>query len=652
MLNAFIMTEVVTTSSTELNKHQREEGNGRSRCGACLFELPGDVTLIPEDSPLEEDFIPKTGPLGPWYSVPISTFSISMERGCKICQAIISEFTRHLTSLEGTSELLWSLDGITKRFDVLQVFVSDDQVPGLKHPFRLPTFTDAEWRPSGDTRSAKAFSKVRNWIQKCTQEHQLCTQVSGSPMPERLLFIENISPLTVRLKEGANLLQPQPYACLSYRWGPETKTSSLTKATAELFRKRIPQKLLYPILQHALEITNRLGLQYLWVDSLCIYQDDLTDWHRQASEMASIYRNGAFTISALSCGDGPDERKIFSSKTPQSPIEICHHNGGIIQLRMISNNTQPFHIAIPGGRNYPNDEFPLLKRGWVYQERILSPRIIYFTNDEIFWECNEAFWSEHRFQEASWFAFKSLWKNTLISPWSSIMEEYSRTQLSHQSDRLPALSGVAKLVGEARGWTYLAGLWKEQLPDALLWMTYQPEARQQAKKIPTWSWASIMGSIKLLRFGVHEPLVTVVSHHLVPGQNLYGTPASAKLCIRGTCISATVYYGNDLADHMFNDNSINKDQCTHVLKLETAYYNLRPDYVFSTPDANHIPSGGQLLFMLGVYNEAWFAGLALRAVDGSDTYERVGMSCTWIWHSDRERIEMGEAWKERELTLI
>ncbi|KIM96814.1 hypothetical protein OIDMADRAFT_131106, partial [Oidiodendron maius Zn] len=94
-------------------------------------------------------------------------------------------------------------------------------------------------------------------------------------------------------------MTPQPYLCLSHRWTAQTRESSLPRKCASLFQKAIPKEVLYPLLTDALEITQRLGYRYIWIDFLCIYQDDIYDWHQQASKMAAIYENAEITISAV-----------------------------------------------------------------------------------------------------------------------------------------------------------------------------------------------------------------------------------------------------------------------------------------------------------------------------------------------------------------
>jgi hypothetical protein len=165
--------------------------------------------------------------------------------------------------------------------------------------------------------------------------------------------------------------------------------------------------------------------------------------------------------------------------------------------------------------------FPLLRRGWVYQERLLSPRVLHFTSHELYWECREGSYCECRHVNLTrqdvigkyWYRSTTDAPNirhaipleqstpssmSLTERWTEIIMEYSRLQLSFQYDRLPALSGIAKEMQKHRADQYLAGLWEDDLPAALLWYRKsvwlgdpRGSARPQEYTAPTWSWASI-----------------------------------------------------------------------------------------------------------------------------------------------------------------
>lgn len=223
-------------------------------------------------------------------------------------------------------------------------------------------------------------------------------------MPERILFIEDLRPLRVRLIENARHLPIQPYACLSHRWGPGTRSSSLTRDSTKSFQTMIPEDKLYPLLRDSMEICHRLGLRYLWIDCLCIYQDNLKDWETQAAEMDNIYENATLTISALSCSANSLDKGIFVKKSPLPASQLTNFGGKTVFIKHIPKSSHPFRSRIddPEGLSYAttsSEAFSLNSRGWVYQEQLLSRRVIHFTEEELIWVCRESFKCECRFEE-------------------------------------------------------------------------------------------------------------------------------------------------------------------------------------------------------------------------------------------------------------
>jgi len=149
---------------------------------------------------------------------------------------------------------------------------------------------------------------------------------------------------------------------------------------------------------------------------------------------------------------------------------------------------------------------PLSNRGWILQERVLSPRILHFGKTQLFWECRAKCFAEdgHLFQQQSrdkniapflnLLHDPSMSSNGIYRAWSAIVEEYSSRKLTKGSDKFSALSGLARVVAMRSNDTYLAGLWLRNLHWDLQWTTYQvwePDFRKSDKqwRAPSWSWA-------------------------------------------------------------------------------------------------------------------------------------------------------------------
>jgi hypothetical protein len=135
-----------------------------------------------------------------------------------------------------------------------------------------------------------------------------------------------------------------------------------------------------------MQLALKLGFRYIWIDSLCIIQDDADDWEEQSALMSEIYQNAVLTIAATS-SNGDNEGCCTRSVQRTSDIEVtlpddigtCH-----IAVR------KPLHHFDTQTADGLLDHFPLLTRGWAFQERLLSPRVLHICESELVWECREA----------------------------------------------------------------------------------------------------------------------------------------------------------------------------------------------------------------------------------------------------------------------
>jgi hypothetical protein len=179
-------------------------------------------------------------------------------------------------------------------------------------------------------------------------------------------------------------MERQQYVALSYCWGNTTDDAAIT--TEENIGQRlqgIAIQSLPKTIQNAITITRQLGVQYLWVDALCIIQRSEEDWQRECSNMSQIYRNALFTIAASASDNSQGGCEIATSPLCLvSSLSSAYGNRGRFLVE-----PEPA-IRTFGWPDYPVllDE-PLQKRGWCLQERHLSQRIIHFTTEGLLWEC-------------------------------------------------------------------------------------------------------------------------------------------------------------------------------------------------------------------------------------------------------------------------
>jgi hypothetical protein len=430
---------------------------------------------------------------------------------------------------------------------------------------------------SGYTGSHDSFGTVSKWFETCIKEHKtLCPRVvtleGKSLLPCRVIDVEACATQDVRLfeTEGGR----GHYACLSHCWGGEQPLKTTLKTLAE-HREEIKWEFLPTTFQDAITVTRNLGLQYLWIDSLCIIQDSTEDWQIQSALMADIYQNAAITIAG-SASSGP-RHGLFRTADPahiDQPFSVTENLDGIDRIR---TRVPLSHDAF---------ELPLLHRGWVFQERLLSPRFVHFGQNELIWECMERLTCEcgclsltdpyrdkwlapkNRLHPDSLQLMKRSLPEALPAAWQATIVDYSRMELSYPLDIFPAVSGLAKSVKEAIGWEYVAGLWKESLITDLVWRTEKPRTAMRCKdwRAPTFSWASVVDDntggeaershisyvfMNVLSLGLEKKgrssrtdlYATVVETKCeAEGNDVTGQLRSGFIILRGTLIRAELYH--------------------------------------------------------------------------------------------------------------
>ena len=153
--------------------------------------------------------------------------------------------------------------------------------------------------------SVKFFNQVKSWIDECGHKHRLCPLLTGEPnaLPTRVLKItRKQAGFEVRLYEGNG--KKLRYTTLSHCWGKDQPIKT-TKANLSDHLREVKWPLLPKTFQDAVIITHGLGIEYLWIDSLCIVQDDMNDWGKESAEMKNVYGYSYLTIAAAA---GEDSR--------------------------------------------------------------------------------------------------------------------------------------------------------------------------------------------------------------------------------------------------------------------------------------------------------------------------------------------------------
>lgn len=358
------------------------------------------------------------------------------------------------------------------------------------------------------------FGLARKWLNECRHEHPSCAVSEVVRLPTRVIDVALESGRSANssflfITSSDEQVGDVRYAALSYCWGGP-QSSILTSRNIDGKQRDICFDKLGKTIQDAIEVTRRLGIRYLWVDSQCIIQDSVEDWQKESAQMGSIYHNAEVTIKISGARDS-----YVGCLVPRPKPRIPH-----AKLKFVT--TDGTNRAVFVRYDKIVDEFlvePLDRRGWTFQESLLSRRILSYGERQMSWECKLAYRSEsgNPVEPTSYFIGlpKPIRRSmkfdentpqephipsteyTTLRTWQYIVQNFTSRILTFPTDRLPALAGIARHISETRSQdTYLAGLWRNDLPLFLLWSCGPGAASRPATyRAPSWSWASLDGAI-------------------------------------------------------------------------------------------------------------------------------------------------------------
>lgn len=421
-------------------------------------------------------------------------------------------------------------------------------------------FSPKDLLPGNSTVSVESLGLARKWIEDCKANHINCREITGTFRPTRLIDIGDTAADKARLCLGKDLPANGSYFTLSHCWGKKPMPERLLGDNLQSMFVQIDCKKLSRNFQDAIYIARSLGGRYLWIDSLCIVQDSEEDWQREAALMGKVYLYGHCNLSAVASEDSSVGMIYKRQATEISPLRTT--------LRVISEDEeQEVYLCDPKLWFNGVTTAPLLERGWVCQERLLSSCNLHFGQTQIFWECAthtacETFPSGLPL-EIEKYTIEPLIKRkggqllrlasglvprSLEDPshplelWNQVVELYSTCQLSFGSDKLIALGGLAAISHHNFSNDYLAGLWQEYLPFQLLWEVMNPVGifSPPPYRAPTWSWAAADGQIlchKTCSYCVS--LIEMVDAHIdLIGPSPYGQIKSGYIEIKCSLITA------------------------------------------------------------------------------------------------------------------
>lgn len=344
------------------------------------------------------------------------------------------------------------------------------------------------------------ISLLRGWLHSCEHYHWTCNDRSKNK------DVSNLSLLLVDVKERrlVEASASSRYLALSYVWGGTPQYKTTTGALGTLKTKNSLRKFEYQMpqcIRDAIELVTKLGERYLWVDCLCITHDDEEQKHHQIAQMSLVYNQAALTIVSLG---GKDASIGLPGLHPRSR----HQNGLEVApgIRLCQRTRKLSDLISKSVYN---------TRAWTYQERILSRRCLFFTEEQVYFQCSteircedriEALSHEENLVEPLGFSNRLEVSTTLkvlekIFPYyARFVVDYSRKELSYQSDIINAFSGITAMLELRYNWKFLGNLPIPLLDLALLWAPSStgtiPDANSRRRcDFPSWSWAGWSGGV-------------------------------------------------------------------------------------------------------------------------------------------------------------
>jgi hypothetical protein len=372
---------------------------------------------------------------------------------------------------------------------------------------------------------------VHNWLETCNKGHRFCGRTQKPILPSRLVDVGNDeqAPHLYETTEG----DTGDYICLSHIWGTVKNMLKTEKSSIAERKRGIPMDILPLTFRDAVQFTRNLGYQYLWIDSLCIIQDDPADWEKEAAQMGRIYETSILTLANLQGADASAGCSWNPSCVLTTGINKVSDEGD--PYTVFCREVQPPTSSATWADLKPaGHDDVLFTRGWTLQESLLSPRLLLFTKKQLIWYCNEHFQEYKNYGLFANYSLKSkkcqhlqpdrqakmgsLLKDTLqasieavstrwtkdtripkfqfnlgqfrvpdmssipvmgplwaalefFGAWDGIVSEYTRRHLTQGDDKLAAISALAKKCSALTEAKYLAGIWFDYyyIRDQLLW---------------------------------------------------------------------------------------------------------------------------------------------------------------------------------------
>ena len=342
------------------------------------------------------------------------------------------------------------------------------------------------------------LERIRKWVKSCDIAHGKCLCQfldPGTLFPTRHMYLISVAQNCLIKANGC-----EKYVALSYVWGAGVRQFRTSRATLDFLQSKgsisntkVRDKLPETITR-AMHLISLLGLDLLWVDTLCIVEDDPVHTAAQIDSMASIFSNSYLTLCAA---DGIDATSgllgVPECSQPRSiQQDILAFTDGLITSRWVQ---------------WMDGDSVYCQRGWTFQEQMLSRRTLSFTDHGLEWRCQEVVSQEQNLDRKKpmnpYLHLNIMRADTLwpcLKKWDNLVSSYLERRLTYEEDILRAFSGIlAALDGSMEGFHF--GLPQQFFDVALLWVPRERLTRREElgnkvtrPKLPSWSWAGWKGA--------------------------------------------------------------------------------------------------------------------------------------------------------------
>ncbi|KAF7541605.1 hypothetical protein G7054_g452 [Neopestalotiopsis clavispora] len=415
------------------------------------------------------------------------------------------------------------------------------------------TFPD--YVPTNIVGSPQSMALARHWVSECIKHHSRCKRPEVASkstwIPDRLIYIDDENS-RLRLVRGDDVPSGTSYTTLSHSWGQVKDKLVLTQSNIEEWYEQLPSLEKWKTFVDAIEVSRQLQIRYIWIDSLCIIQDSKEDWQTECPQMCNIYKRSYCNIAATSAINDTEGCFFERDVDMNLPLRLHfaaegHQPKAVEDVVVLAKGTSEDSLLglydLCEQQTWINDitGAPLNSRGWVLQERQVSPRVLNLTKTQMYWECDEVQASEsypYGFPEESYANLRRKAINpfclltvgheeengptdTAISPlvkrafavWASAVSAYTvgssdprlsdgspgfNKNLTNPADKLVAISAIAHELAPYMNCRYLAGHWEIDLVKQLGWTGANGSERISTYRAPSWSWASVDAPIHLL----------------------------------------------------------------------------------------------------------------------------------------------------------